>query len=133
MGASWCCAWLNAVHPFKDGNGRGARGLAYLVGASKAQQCSEKWSASGLHARFHSQVTRPKYLAALQHANNQCGICKCCRDEPLLAAPTFQPAALHGLSSILQEAFVDNCECKQVHECASVISIREDGHLIDLV
>ena len=39
---AFCLWWVNTVHLFRDGNGRAARDLAYLVAASMASQRGEK-------------------------------------------------------------------------------------------
>ena len=103
---AFCLWWVNAVHPFRDGNGRAARGPAYLVANSMALQSGGKWSSGALHAPFHTALTRRKYVAALQHANSQCGMCKCCRPQKLpldmQQQPVFDPRALVELSDILR-------------------------------
>merc|ERR1712100_358456 len=57
--------WVNSVHPFCDGNGRAARGLAFTVlGRSfpgVVNAALDDW-------RFTESSTRQRYCKGLQHA-----------------------------------------------------------------
>merc|ERR1719337_428138 len=47
---AFCLWWVNHIHPFEDGNGRTARGLAFAV--TTCRKTSSPRVANGLHALF---------------------------------------------------------------------------------
>lgn len=94
---AFCLWWVNAVHPFEDGNGRAARGLAFATTAHLQHRTPKV--PNGLHSYFHEPETRKQYLAGLQEANVTCGICECCGEQVPKAFGTTSAATLVGLWS----------------------------------
>lgn len=82
--AAFCLWWVAHVHPFSDGNGRAARGLACVVLLSPCRSPlsspTEKPLAlsEGIHEQFRRQEVRGEYLAGLLEANEAFGACSCC-------------------------------------------------------
>jgi len=80
---AFCLWWVNALHPFNDGNGRTARGVAVAVASSVLRHRDGILNArvvDGVHDIFHTPTIRQEYIRGLQHANRACGQCQCCSD-----------------------------------------------------
>merc|ERR1719223_979754 len=54
--AAFCLCWVSAAHPFEDGNGRAARGLAAVVFAAASGDASPGPFAARLHSAFSGQA-----------------------------------------------------------------------------
>ena len=98
---AFCLWWLNAVHPFADGNGRTARGLAHAVIATMQRTRGVAvCPVLRIHENFHQGPLRRTYFTELQQINSRCGKCTCC-DEGHRGS-SFEPEALQVLSSLLK-------------------------------
>jgi len=98
---AFCLWWLNAVHPFADGNGRTARGLAHAVIATMQHRRGVAvCPVLGIHENFHQAPLRRTYFTELQQINSRCGKCQCC--DQGRRGSSFEPEALHVLSNLLK-------------------------------
>lgn len=97
---AFCLWWVNFVHPLTDGNGRTARGLAWMVTTSAGSgMCSDVFAApSQVHAPFHIHETRERYLLGLRAADALCG-----HDSTTLG--TFTPSLVAALAEVLREVW----------------------------
>ena len=86
------------------GNGRTARGLAYLIIAWMQRKKGWGVTLDGLHAPFHLATMRDKYLKGLQATNAACGFCKCCNGAGHGTLHTFIPENVKALRESLVEA-----------------------------
>ena len=85
---AFCLWWVNALHPFNDGNGRTARGVAVAVASSVLSMVLRHRDGilnarvvDGVHDIFHTPTIRQEYIRGLQHANRVYGQCQCCGDN----------------------------------------------------
>merc|ERR1712150_37779 len=79
--AAYALWWINNVHPYTDGNGRLARGVAFwlLQPQVGSNDTDEEWQAKVTH--WHEQFCgeqRREYFDALQEGNELAGFCQCC-------------------------------------------------------
>ena len=88
--------FVNNIHPFSDGNGRTARGLAFLV-LRMATLLPDHATLDAFHAAFHRCDERKRYYAGLAVTNEAVGVCECCSAAPM------QHISTRMLSSVLSE------------------------------
>jgi len=91
---AYCLWWVNTVHPFTDGNGRTARGLAYwVIAMAFGKKVSPLW-----HEPFERELRR-QYFLGLQAVNEACGNCSCCGTS---MRREFTGEAVASLAQMLQ-------------------------------
>eukprot|EP00928_Gymnodinium_smaydae_P023249 TRINITY_DN19261_c0_g1_i2.p1 TRINITY_DN19261_c0_g1~~TRINITY_DN19261_c0_g1_i2.p1 ORF type:complete len:303 (-),score=36.38 TRINITY_DN19261_c0_g1_i2:79-855(-) len=99
---AFCLWWVNAVHPFEDGNGRAARGMAFALSMMSASPDSVAGTSKGLHALFREKKHRARYITGLQEANAACGQCSCCGSgSPVAFSEQSAPTLVSLWSSIM--------------------------------
>ena len=97
--SAYCLWWVNHVHPFRDGNGRTARGLAWLVLAQRqaSHPCERDiMRLTSFHEYLRRASVRPLVHSFLQELNATVGGCGCCRtfDHPQSLVDALCPFAV---------------------------------------